>query len=101
MKQEDGTVVPLTGEQISTPPSPLPTRSTSTLHTASVAGMALSAFVGIAAMLAFITVSWPGNSGRYVIAVCVAATISFMACASIAVFAAARDSYRGRGPRGD
>jgi len=94
-------VVSLPGEQIATPQAPIPTRSTSTLHTAAVAGMALSAFIGIAAVLAFISISWPGDTGRFVIAVCIGAAISFMACASIAVFSAARDSYPRRGSRRD
>ena len=44
-------------------------------------------------MLAFITVGWPGRTGRYVIAVVVCAALIFLTCASIAVLAAARDSY--------
>jgi hypothetical protein len=52
-------------------------------------------------VLAFISISWPGDTGRFVIAVCIGAAISFMACASIAVFSAARDSYPRRGSRRD
>jgi hypothetical protein len=63
--------------------------------------MALSAFIGIAAMLAFISVRWPGDISRFVLAVCVGAAISFMACASTAVFSAARDTYPRRGRRRD
>jgi hypothetical protein len=90
-------VVSLPGERVATPTAPAPTRSTSALHTAAVAGMALSAFIGIAAMLAFISVRWPGDTGRFVIAVCIGAGISFMACASTAVFSAARDTYPRQG----
>ncbi|MGH2694935.1 MAG: hypothetical protein ACRDJJ_09000 [Actinomycetota bacterium] len=94
-------VVRLPGDRIATPQAPVPTRSTSTLHTAAVAGMALSAFIGIAAVLVFISVRWPGDTGRFVMAVCVGAAISFLACASTAVFSAARDSYPRRGSRRD
>lgn len=59
--------------------------------------MAISALIGIASMLAFITVTWPDGMGRYVIVVFVASIVAFMTCASIAVFSAARDTY----PRGD
>jgi hypothetical protein len=63
------------------------------MHSIATAGMALSAVVGIVAMLAFITVGWPGRSGRYVVAVALVAALVFVTCASIAVFAAARDTY--------
>jgi hypothetical protein len=94
-------VVSLPDGHFPAPQEPVPTRSTSTLHTAAVAGMALSAFIGIAAVLALISVRWPGDTGRFVIAVCVGAAISFMACASTAVFSAARDTYPRRGSRRD
>ncbi|MGH2749859.1 MAG: hypothetical protein ACRDK3_03145 [Actinomycetota bacterium] len=55
--------------------------------------MALFALLGIAAMLAFITISWPDDTSRYVIVVFTASVIGFMSCASIAVFSAARDTY--------
>jgi hypothetical protein len=63
------------------------------MHSTATAGMALSAAVGILAMLAFITVGWPGRSGRYVVGVALIAALVFVTCASIAVFAAARDTY--------
>jgi hypothetical protein len=73
-------------------PTP-PARRFGRVHGLATAGMALSAMVGILAMLAFITVGWPGRTGRYVIAVVVCAALIFLTCASIAVLAAARDSY--------
>ncbi|MDQ3986490.1 MAG: hypothetical protein M3280_08335 [Actinomycetota bacterium] len=63
------------------------------MHRLAISGMALSALTGILAMLAFITVTWPGDTGRYVIAVFVGSGIGFLACASTAVFSAARDTY--------
>ena len=55
--------------------------------------MAASALLGITTMIAFVTVGWPGATGRVVIGLFIAAVVTFMACASIAVFSAARDTY--------
>ena len=66
------------------------------LHGLAMAGMALFAVVGILATLAFITVGWPGDTGRRVIAVVVVSAVGFMACASAAILAAARDAYPSR-----
>lgn len=69
------------------------------LHRLAISGMALFALAGIISMLAFITVTWPGNSGRYIIAVVFISGIGFLASASIAVFSAARDTYALDDPR--
>jgi len=69
------------------------------LHGLAIVGMSACAVVGIVATLAFITVGWPGNSGRRVIAVVVFAAIGFLACASTAVLSAARDTYPRRPAR--
>jgi hypothetical protein len=66
------------------------------LHGAAITGIAISALVGIASILAFVTVGWPGDSGRYVLAVFALSGATFMISAVAAVFAAARDTY----PRG-
>jgi hypothetical protein len=85
-------VVPLGVEApISKPPAP--SRPPGRLHSLSILGMAVFALVGIAAMLAFITISWPDDSSRYVVAVFIASIIGFMTSASLAVFSAARDTY--------
>jgi hypothetical protein len=63
------------------------------LHGAAIAGMAISAVVGIVALLARITVGWPGESDRYVMAIFIFAGIGFLASASVAVFSAARQTY--------
>jgi hypothetical protein len=63
------------------------------VHGLAIAGMAICSLVGIAATLAFITVGWPGTTGRYVIAVIFLSVVGFFLCASMAVFAAARDTY--------
>ncbi len=84
-------VVPL-----GTTPEPVPDeppRAHSGLHRIAISGMALSALVGIVSMLAFITVSWPNDTGRYVIGVFIAAGVGFMTCASLAVLSAARETY--------
>jgi type II secretory pathway pseudopilin PulG len=55
--------------------------------------MASFAIIGILATLAFITVGWPGTSGRRVIAVVVISIVGFMTSAAAAILAAARDTY--------
>lgn len=67
------------------------------LHGMFITGMAGSALVGIASMFALITVGLPANMSRFVIVVLVASAITFLACASAAVFSAARDTYPARG----
>jgi hypothetical protein len=44
-------------------------------------------------MLAFVTVRWEGSTGRFFVALFILAAIGFLACASAAVFTAARDTY--------
>lgn len=75
-------------EEPATPPSP-PGR----LHGVFIGGMAASALVGIIAVFGFITVGWPEDAGRVIIAVFFGALIVFLGCASAAVFTAARDTY--------
>ena len=77
-------------------PDPVPTQSR--LHRLAIAGMALCAVVGILSMLAFITVTWPEDTGRYVIGVLIGSGVGFMTCASLAVFSAARDTHIKTGP---
>lgn len=89
-------VVPLAVDPEPVPEEP--PRSQGGLHRLAISGMALSALVGIASMLAFITVSWPSDTRRYVVGVFIAAGVGFMTCASLAVFSAARDTYAVRDP---
>ncbi len=58
--------------------------------------MALFALLGIAALLALITVNWTPSVARYVTAALVASVVGLMACASAAVLTAARDTYAPR-----
>lgn len=58
--------------------------------------MALSALVGIIAMFGFITIRWPGETGRFAMAAFFVSVIVFLVCASAAVFTAARDTYPSR-----
>jgi ABC-type uncharacterized transport system permease subunit len=64
------------------------------MHGAAIAGMGISAIVGVASMLLYITVTWPENVGRVVIGVCLLSGLAFLTFASTAVFSAARDTYR-------
>ncbi len=73
-------------------PEPEPSRP-GRLHGLSIAGMAVFALIGIAAMITFITVRWPQGTGRYVVMVFVVSGLGFITCASTAVLSAARDTY--------
>lgn len=101
-KHDPKKVTPLGVEPPAEPPAPVtpPGR----LHGLAITGMALSALVGIGSMFLFVSVGWPDDTGRYVIAIFFFSAISFIACASAAVFTAARDTYatnpRERTPRG-
>lgn len=92
----DAQVVPLGTEPPPPPPPSRPTRG----HGWAIAGMAFFALAGIAAMFLFVTVRWPDETGRYVIAVAFGCGIGFLACATAAVFTAARATYNG-GSSGD
>lgn len=81
-------------------PSPAVARP-SRAHGIGIAGMALSALVGIVAMLFFVTVRWPNNTGRFLIGIIFLCGVAFMAFASTAVFSAARDTYPRRSARHD
>ena len=84
-------VVPLGREVV--PRHDEPTRPRGRIHQLAIIAMSMCAVLGILATLAFITVAWPRDSGRYVIAVLIVAIVGFIASASIAVLSAARDTY--------
>ena len=75
------------------PRTPKPAPRVGRLHGLAIVGMAISALTGIASMLAFITISWPDDLGRYLMVIVVISVIGFMTSASLAVFSAARDTY--------
>ena len=91
-KEDPGNVVPL---GVDAPPEspPAPASRPGRLHGLAILAMAVFALLGIGAMLAFITISWPDDSSRYVVAVFMIAVVGFVTSASIAVFSAARDTY--------
>jgi hypothetical protein len=84
-------VVHLPGD-VRPPSAPPPSRPGRLLGIAT-ALMAVFAVVGVAAILAFLTIGWPGRTGRYVIAIGVSAALGFLTCGAIAIVAAARDTY--------
>ena len=85
-------IVPL-GVDAPPPEPPVESRPLGRMHGLAIVGMAVFALLGIAAMLAFITISWPDDSSRYVVVVFMVAVVGFVTSASIAVFSAARDTY--------
>ena len=90
---ETDNVVPLGNDP--RPPDPTPPPSPpGRIHGAAIAGMGISAIVGVASTLLYITVTWPDNIGRMVIGVCLVSGLAFLTFASTAVFSAARDTYR-------
>ena len=92
MRGDDGSkLVPLGKEPIPEPPAAV-TRP-SRLHGLSIALMATCALVGILATFLFVTVTWPGDTGRFVGAVIFLSAVCFVASAATAVFTAARDTY--------
>lgn len=78
------------------PPDPPRASRPGRLHGMFIAGMSLAAFVGIVAMFGFITIGWPGDTGRYVIGIFLISVLVFVTCAAAAVLTAARDTYAAR-----
>ena len=74
------------------PPEPPPPRP-SGLHGIAIAGMSISALLGICVLFLSIGIGLPAGPRRVATAVVVGAAIVFLACASTAVFTAARDTY--------
>jgi hypothetical protein len=62
-------------------------------HGLAIFGMALSALAGTLALLAFITIRWPGETAQLVRVVFVLSGVAFMACAAMAVFFAMRETH--------
>jgi hypothetical protein len=71
------------------------------LHGLAIAGMAICALIGIISVLTFITVSWPAGPARFILMVCIASGLGFLTFASVAVLAAARDTYARTSPHAD
>jgi uncharacterized membrane protein YdbT with pleckstrin-like domain len=63
------------------------------LYPIAVSAMALSALAGIVLTLAFVSVRWPGATGRYLKVAFVTAVVVFLASCVIAILSAARDTY--------
>ena len=86
-------VVQLPGDPL--PPDPPPPPSPpGRIHGTAIAGMGISAIVGVCAMFALIAITWPDSLSRVVIGICLLSGLAFLGFASMAVFSAARDTYR-------
>lgn len=94
LKDDGAEVVPLGAERHDDPPPP--PRAHSTLHTLAVSGMSLSALVGICVLFLSIGIGLPAGGRRASIVIVVGAAVVFLACASTAVFTAARETYPAR-----
>ena len=79
------------------PPVAPPPARPSGLHGAAIAGMSVSALLGICVLFLSIGIGLPASGRRVAIAVVVGTAVVFLACASTAVFTAARDTYPSRG----
>jgi hypothetical protein len=83
---------------------PVAPTKTGRAHGIAIFGMALSALIGTLALLAFITIRWPGGMGEYLKVVFVLSGAAFMVSSSMAVFFAMRDTHPNhpnqRGPDG-
>ena len=90
MSDDRGEVVPLPGAGDAQPEEPPEPRRLD-LHGIAIAGMALSALCGIAALFLFATVTWPGSIGRYLITGFVISVLVFLVCSAAAIFGAARN----------
>ncbi len=88
---DEENVVPLGVEKREPPPAPPPPQNR--LYRAAITGMSLSAFVGIVVLVISIGIDMGATWRRAVVAVVVSAVVAFLACASIAVFTAARETY--------
>jgi hypothetical protein len=75
------------------PADPVARTKTSRAHGVAIFGMALSALIGTLALLAFITIRWPGGMGEYLKVVFVLSGAAFMVSSSMAVFFAMRDTH--------
>ena len=88
-------VVPLGVEKQEDPPPPA--RRHSGLYTFAISGMSISALVGICVLFLSIGIGLPAGGRRTTTAIVVGAGVVFLACASTAVFTAARETYPTRG----
>lgn len=70
------------------------------MHMLAITGMSVSALVGICVLFLSIGIGLPDGGRRVAIGVVVGAAVVFLACASAAVFTAARDTYPGKGGGG-
>lgn len=87
-----GEVVELPGTSV--PPEAPPPLPPGRLHGVAIGGAALFGILFLVSVIAFITVGWPDDTGRWVKTVIVGSIMGFIVSCVTAIFAAARDTYR-------
>ena len=101
IEDEHTNITPLRdASEISIEPSPPPSRH-GRLHGLATSAMALFALAGIAALYAFVTLGWEGESRRWLIVGLTLTGFGFLVSAVVAVLAAARDTHAGPTRSGD
>ena len=70
------------------------------MHSLAVTGMSLSALLGVCVLFLSIGIGLPDGGRRVALAIVAGAVVVFLACASTAVFTAARETYPSRGGEG-
>ena len=91
--------MPLGVEKQEDPPPP--PHQHSGLHTFAISGMSISALAGICVLFLSIGIGLPAGGRRAAVAIVVGAAVVFLACASTAVFTAARETYPTKGSRSE
>ena len=95
LKDNGGDIVPLGVEK--QPDGAPPPAQRSGLHLLALSGMSISALTGICVLFLSIGIGLPASGRKVVTAIVVGAAVVFLTCASLAVFAAARETYPSKG----
>lgn len=92
-------MIPLGKEPI--PQPPVPTTRPRGLHGIAIALTAAFALSAILSFIAYVTVRWPGGSGRVVMAILMLSIVGLVASVAASVLTAARATYASYRPAED